>query len=205
MPAQAASSLKGGRGLRALPGEGAGTCAPCLPSIGDMWDAPGFEALPAKALFVLRLRRGFMMLIIVVMLVVADLVIRQLVGVPLPPLVLPAMTALAALAVEWTWTRLAWEAVGWRLNDSTFETRSGVYWKVWKGIPRDRVQFVEVTSGPLQRYYGLATLVVRTAGVRTPAVSVEDLAADVAERLRAELSPEAPGRVPGNQVTEPGL
>ena len=170
-----------------------------------MWDAPGFQALPAKALLVWRVRSGFMMLIIIIVLVAADLVIRQLVELTFPPLVLPALIALAALAVGWSWTRLAWRAMGWRLDDRTFETRSGVYWKTWKGIPRDRVQFVEVTSGPLQRHYGLATLVVRTAGVYTPAVSVKDLVAEVAERLRAELSPEAPGGVPENQATEPSL
>ena len=176
-----------------------------LPTIPTMWDAPGFETLPAKALLVWRVRSGFALLIIIGVLVAADLVIRQSVEPAFPPLVLPALIALAAFAVGWMWTRLAWRAMGWRLDDRTFETRSGVYWKTWKGIPRDRVQFVEVTSGPLQRHYGLATLVVRTAGVRTPAVSVNDLAADVAERLRVELSPEAPGGVPGNQAKEPGL
>lgn len=170
-----------------------------------MWDAPGFEALTAEALLVWRVRSGFMLLIIVVVPAAADLVIRQFVEMAFPPLVLPALITLAALAVWWTWTRLAWRALGWRLDDSTFETRSGVYRKTWKGIPRDRVQFVEVTSGPLQRHYGLATLVVRTAGVYTPAVTVKDLVTDVAERLRAELSPQAPGAVPGNQVAEPGV
>ncbi|GBE25162.1 bacterial membrane flanked domain protein [bacterium BMS3Bbin02] len=170
-----------------------------------MWDAPGFETLPTKALLVSRVRGAFMLLIIIAVLAAADLVIRQFVEPAFPPLVLPGLIALAAFAVGWMWTHLVWRALGWRLDDRTFETRSGVYWKTWKGIPRDRVQFVEVVSGPLQRHYGLATLVVRTAGVYTPAVSVKDLVADVAERLRAELSPESPGGVLGNHATEPGL
>jgi len=170
-----------------------------------MWDAPGFETLPANALLVWRVRSGYVLFIIVAALVAADLVIRQFVELAFPPLALPALIALAALAFGWVWTLLAWRAVGWRIDDKTFETRSGVYRKTWKGVPRDRVQFVEVTSGPLQRHYGLATLVVRTAGVYTPAVAVEDLVADVAERLRVELSPEPQGDGPRNQAMEPGL
>ena len=169
-----------------------------------MWDAPGFATLSATALLVRRVRSSFMLPVIIAVLVTADLVIRQFIELAFPPLVLPALITLAALAVWWIWTRLAWRALGWRLSDTTFETRSGVYMKTWKGIPRDRVQFVEVTSGPLQRHYELATLVVRTAGVFTPAVSVNDLVADVAARLRAELSPEAPGGAPGNPAAEPG-
>lgn len=170
-----------------------------------MWDAPGFETLSARALLVWRVRGGFMLLVIIAVLAATDLGIRQFTEPAFPPLVLPALIALAAFAVGWIWTRLAWRAVGWRLDERTFETRAGVYRKTWKGIPRDRVQFVEVISGPLQRHYGLATLVVRTAGVYTPAVSVTDLMADVAERLRAELSPEALGGVPGNRAAEPEL
>jgi len=170
-----------------------------------MWNAPGFETLAAKALLVRRVRSGLTLLVFIVVLVAADLVVRQFVELAFPPLILPTLVTLATLAFWWVWTLLAWRAVGWRIDDRTFETRSGVYRKTWKGIPRDRVQFVEVTSGPLQRHYGLATLVVRTAGVYTPAVSVEDLVADVAERLRVELSPEPLGGVPGNQAMEPGL
>ena len=156
-----------------------------------MWTADGFEGLPAAALHVRRLRSGSSIAILALILVVIDLGIRFLFDVEpaLPPLVIPAIVILIVLANWWPWTRLAWKAWGWRLDDATFQTRSGVYTKVWKGVPRDRVQFVEVTSGPLQRSYGLATLIVRTAGVRTPAVHVEDLEVDVAEELRSELSP----------------
>ena len=160
-----------------------------------MWTADGFEGLPAAALHVRRLRSGSNIAILAVVLVIIDLGIRFLFDVEpaIPPLVIPAIVVLIVLANWWPWTRLAWRAWGWRLDDATFQTRSGVYTKVWKGVPRDRVQFVEVTAGPLQRSAGLATLVVRTAGVRTPAVRVEDLETSVAEDLRSRLSPQASG------------
>ncbi|MGI9529459.1 MAG: PH domain-containing protein [Acidimicrobiia bacterium] len=158
-----------------------------------MWTTSGFEPLPTQALNVRRARSGFAIVIAAIILIAIDLGVRLLLDIEfaVAPLVIPGAIVLVLIAGWWPWTRLSWRAWGWRLDESTFQTRSGVYTKVWKGVPRDRVQFVEVTAGPLQRSAGLATLVVRTAGVRTPAVNVEDLEADVAERLRFALSPQS--------------
>lgn len=158
-----------------------------------MWTTSGFEPLPAQALRVRRIRSGFAIMIVAVALVAVDLAVRLLldIGLAAPPLVIPVAIVLVLIGGWWPWTGMSWRAWGWRLDETTFQTRSGVYTKVWKGVPRDRVQFVEVTAGPLQRSAGLATLVVRTAGVRTPAVNVEDLETEVARRLRSELSPQA--------------
>ena len=158
-----------------------------------MWSDSGYEPLPDQALRVRRLRSGVFVLMFVIVIAVLDGAMRVVfdIDLPIPPVVAPLVLAVALITAWWWWTRLSWQAWGWRLDEATFQTRSGVYTKVWKGVPRDRVQFVEVTAGPLQRSADLATLVVRTAGVRTPAVHVEDLHADVAERLRDELSPHA--------------
>ena len=156
-----------------------------------MWTEPGFESLPPEALRVRRIRGGAAIAVVAFVLALVDVIVRSAtdLDIPLVPVSIPAMIVIVLLIGWFPWTRLAWRAWGWRLDDDTFQTRSGVYTKVWTGVPRDRVQFVEVAAGPLQRWAGLATLVVRTAGVRTPAVTVEDLRTDVAEGLRAELSP----------------
>ena len=158
-----------------------------------MWTTPGFEPLDAKALRVRRIRSGAFIALAAIALIAIDLGLRLLLETTpsIPPLFIPLVLTLVLVAAWWPWTRLSWAAWGWLLDDATFQTRSGVYTKVWKGVPRDRVQFVEVNSGPLQRSAGLATLIVRTAGVRTPAVRVEDLETEVAEHLRSELSPQA--------------
>lgn len=170
-----------------------------------MWTTSGFEPLPAQALSVRRARSGSSIVIVGVVLVAIDIAVRLFLDIELtvPPLVIPGAIFLVLIAGWWPWTRLSWRAWGWRLDESTFQTRSGVYTKVWKGVPRDRVQFVEVTAGPLQRSAGLATLVVRTAGVRTPAVNVEDLEAEVAERLRSALNPDSPIEQGGEAPTDP--
>ena len=157
-----------------------------------MWTEAGFEALSDAALRARRIRSGIGVGVATLVLLIASSTLMALdLDLPVQPLAVAAIAIVVGVVGWWWWTRLSWQAWGWRLDDATFQTRSGVYTKVWKGVPRDRVQFVEVTAGPLQRSADLATLVVRTAGVRTPAVHVEDLHADVAERLRDELSPHA--------------
>ncbi len=103
--------------------------------------------------------------------------------------VAPAIVAIG-LIVGWFWfTRRSCQAVGWLLDANTLQLTHGVYWQVWQGVPRDRIQFVELTTDPIQRAFGLSTLTVRTAGARTPAVVVADLKTPVAEELRTEISP----------------
>lgn len=168
-----------------------------------MWTTEGFESLPTAALRIRRIRSGMVIVVAIAVLAILDGSVRALSDLepPLPPLVLPGLVTVGVLAVWWPWTLLAWRAWGWRLDAVTFQTRSGVYTKVWRGVARDRVQFVEVTAGPLQRWAGLASLVVRTAGVRTPAVRVEDLTQDRAERLRDELNPRSRGTSPDDAQT----
>lgn len=53
-------------------------------------------------------------------------------------------------------------------------------------IPYDRIQFVETRQGPLARAFGLAQVIVYTAGGK--AGSIPGLRIDEAESLREELS-----------------
>jgi membrane protein YdbS with pleckstrin-like domain len=55
-------------------------------------------------------------------------------------------------------------------------------------VPASRVQHLDLKRGPLQRRYGLATLVIHTAGTRHSAVAVSGLDAADAERLRDRLA-----------------
>jgi membrane protein YdbS with pleckstrin-like domain len=44
------------------------------------------------------------------------------------------------------------------------EIRRGVFWRSVVNVPRSRVQHTDVSQGPLERSYGLGTLIVYTAG-----------------------------------------
>ena len=76
----------------------------------------------------------------------------------------------------------------WRLDDSGLAVRRGRLWQRETRVPSTRVQHLDLKRGPLQRRRNLATLVVHTAGTEHSAVSIANLDADDAERLRDRLS-----------------
>ena len=94
---------------------------------------------------------------------------------------------LGALLGAWRGDR-SWRRTGWLLDDAGFNLRRGQWWRSETRVPQSRVQHLDVRRGPLQRRFGLSTLVIHTAGTRFSAVSVDGLDADDAERLRDALA-----------------
>ena len=82
----------------------------------------------------------------------------------------------------------SWTYTGWRLDAAGFTLRRGHLWRSETRVPQSRVQHLDLQRGPLQRRFGLSTLVIHTAGTRHSAVSVGGLDAGDAERLRDILA-----------------
>jgi membrane protein YdbS with pleckstrin-like domain len=66
----------------------------------------------------------------------------------------------------------------------------GVLWRNTIWIPITRVQHTDVSQGPLQREYDLATLTVHTAGTEGASIPLSGLEHGVATRLAKHLWPE---------------
>ncbi len=82
----------------------------------------------------------------------------------------------------------AWRYTHWRLDEAGFTLRRGHLWRRETRVPQSRVQHLDLRRGPLQRRFGLATLVIHTAGTRHSEVVVRGLDAEDAERLRDTLA-----------------
>lgn len=76
----------------------------------------------------------------------------------------------------------------WRLDEDGLAVRRGRLWQRETRVPATRVQHLDIKRGPLQRGRDLATLVVHTAGTRHSAVTLPNLDATDAERLRDRLA-----------------
>lgn len=76
----------------------------------------------------------------------------------------------------------------WLLDADGFGLRRGRFWHRETRVPTTRVQHVDLKRGPLERRFGLSTLVIHTAGTRHSAVTVEGLDAGAAEALRDHLA-----------------
>jgi hypothetical protein len=101
--------------------------------------------------------------------------------------------ALGALALclalaQWRAT-LAFRSTRWRLDGDGLRVRRGRFWRSEVLVPRARVQHLDIERGPIERRYGLATLVVHTAGTRLSAVRQPGFDEDSANQLRDALVP----------------
>lgn len=142
---------------------------------------PGWTGLPPR---LLRMRR----LLLVVWLGLAAVAA----GLPLGLLAGPGWAAFALLplaVMAWGWVLLGRNWRSWRYTervDDLLITR-GVLWRTETVVPYGRMQLVEVTSGPVERHFGLASVQLHTAAAATDA-TIPGLDPAEAERLRDRLT-----------------
>ena len=96
----------------------------------------------------------------------------------------------AALAWHFhRWPAIDYRHTSYRVDDEGIEIRRGVYWRVVINVPRSRVQHTDVSQGPLERRFGLGTLVIYTAGTDHARVDLAGLDHEAALRIRQHLLP----------------
>nr|WP_218847303.1 PH domain-containing protein [Psychromicrobium silvestre] len=78
-------------------------------------------------------------------------------------------------------------AIGFAERDEDLLIRRGLLFQRVLVVPYGRMQYVDVSVGPLERALGLATLKLHTASPGTHA-AIEGLPTDQAARLREQLS-----------------
>ncbi|MFJ2621775.1 PH domain-containing protein [Glutamicibacter sp. NPDC087344] len=98
----------------------------------------------------------------------------------------PLLVALIALLVLRLLRRRI-RALGYAERAEDLMVRSGVMWRKQLVIPYGRMQYVEVTSGPLERRYGLCKLTLNTAAGSATAV-IPGLYEATGQELRERLS-----------------
>ena len=105
--------------------------------------------------------------------------------------------ALVVLTVwcAWIGVRLAL-AHGWAEREDDLLVRRGRMWRSVTVVPYGRMQYVEVSAGPLARAFGIATVQLHTASPGTDA-SLNGVPADDAARLRDRLTSRGEARLAG--------
>ena len=113
----------------------------------------------------------------------------------------PSALAVAATVTLWllgngliTWHGQRWQAIDYRhtwyrVDDSGIEICRGVFWREVITVPRSRVQHTDVSQGPLERRFGLGTLVIYTAGTDHAKVDLAGLDHATALKIRDHFLP----------------
>ena len=62
------------------------------------------------------------------------------------------------------WIPAAFRALEYYIDDEGVKMKGGVVWKKHVTVPYPKITNVDITQGPLQRYYNIGTIHVQTAG-----------------------------------------
>lgn len=103
-------------------------------------------------------------------------------------LVVPSL-ALAGVWLTWVLVSpaLAWNRWRFSVTDELLLARYGIIFHEEKAIPMSRLQHVDLTRGPIERLFGLATLVVFTAGTEGASFRLPGVSAARARELRDQI------------------
>ncbi len=103
-----------------------------------------------------------------------------------------AIVLLAGVAIAFVvFARARCRRTRWRLDDRGLQVSRGLIWHSEVLVPRSRVQHLDIERGPIERRFGLATLIAHTAGTRLHALRQSGFRDADAVALRDALLPEA--------------
>jgi membrane protein YdbS with pleckstrin-like domain len=138
-------------------------------------------------------RLGGWTVTLVLLTVVGTSVLATLIGTGAPPISWIASGGIAALlfgalaAASHFGPALRYQTTWVRLDADGLEYEHGWQWRHHVSVPRSRIQHTDVTQGPFERRFGLATLVVYTAGTEHASIPIEGLSHATALALRDAL------------------
>jgi len=148
----------------------------------------GFQPLDARVVSLWRVSGliGFGALLLSLLVVVVAL------GLAEPRLLVWLIIAWLALAGVSTWFSFwypprLYSSWGYRIDAKVLETRSGRVFQRARLLPLSRLQHVDIERGPLERMFGLAALILHTAGTHSANIRIPGLEAAEAARLRDRL------------------
>jgi membrane protein YdbS with pleckstrin-like domain len=159
---------------------------PIQPSAGD-----SEQALDPRSVQVSRIAGAITTAIVsaigLVTLVIVVVAARPTTGT-LPLLV--ALWVLGSLALAllclW-WPGVRYRHIRYAVTAEGIRIRRGVLWRSVTSVPRSRVQHTDVSQGPIERMFDLATLVIFTAGTQHASIALGGLAHEAALRVRDQL------------------
>lgn len=149
---------------------------------------PEFQRLDPRVVSLWRLSNLIGWGILIIALLISNIVLMIGLDIPLAG-VLAGWLALAGISIWFTWFRppRLYQAWSYRIDDRVLETRSGLLFQVSRLLPLSRLQHVDLHRGPLERMFGLASLVLHTAGTQSASITIPGLDVALAIRLRDHL------------------
>lgn len=150
-----------------------------------MADSSGMRPLHPNHLKLLRVRAVLLAAVLIAGAALLDATALRRAAVPFGIATGGAAALAAALALLLPSRR--YRAWAWRVDEDELRISSGLLVRSDAIVPFGRVQHIDILRGPLQRRYGLGSLVLHTAGTRSAAILLPGLEAGEAERIRDHI------------------
>lgn len=106
---------------------------------------------------------------------------------PVPFGVVLGPVALLCALFVWRLPRRRYAYKGFDMGTDRLRVVRGYWWRSDAVVPFGRVQHLDVQQGPLERIYGLATLILHTAGTHNASVPLAGLLREDAEEMRETI------------------
>lgn len=142
-----------------------------------------FEPMAPNYVPEVRLQQALIWSLVTIAASLPPLIVVKPVALRIALIALPFSSLLIGILLTWLAVASA-RAKGAALREHDIAYRSGIWWRKLVVLPFDRIQHVELSSGPLQRRYGLASLKFFTAGGAGIDLRIDGLELDRARRLR---------------------
>lgn len=97
---------------------------------------------------------------------------------------------LGTIVVLLVWGILSWLRFSYRIEEDQLVIEQGVMMRQKLYISKDRVQVIDITSGIVQRLFGLVEVQVKTAGSSSKEAKISAVSKEVAHELRKKLRKE---------------
>lgn len=141
----------------------------------------------------LRLRTVLTAIPFLIGALVAEAVLRETALLPTGALAGTVLVIALALVIRVPTSR--YNARGYQISADRLRVVRGLLWRSDTVVPFGRVQHIDVDQGPLDRFFGIATLTLHTAGNHNASVALpglgEELAREMRETIRAHIRRES--------------
>lgn len=106
---------------------------------------------------------------------------------PVPAWVPGIVLAIAALVLVFYLPMKRYRSRGFHISDDRLRVVKGVMFHADTVVPFSRVQHLDVVQNPLERLFGIARLILHTAGTHNASVTLPGLAHDDAIAMREAI------------------
>jgi uncharacterized protein len=141
--------------------------------------------LDPRQIWVLRIRMAIGLVFLLGAAFAADSVLVQELGTLFG--LAPGIVLIGGPAALILLPRRRYRSWGYAEREDELHIRHGLWTRVQTAIPFGRVQHIDVAQGPIERRFGLATLILHTAGTRSAAIPLPGLVHGQAEAMRDRI------------------